>query len=80
MSEFQFVEKEIQQIDELLAENYIIKTIEENLEGAFVTFINPVSLEERLLHIKMADTRKYFSSKLLEQLSSWKFGSGRRIS
>ena len=70
MSEFQFVEKEIQQIDELLAENYIIKTIEENLEGAFVTFINPVSLEERLLHIKMADTRKYFSSKLLEQLSS----------
>lgn len=70
MSEFQFVEKEIQQIDELLAENYIIKTIDENLEGAFVTFINPVSLEERLLHIKMADTRKYFSSKLLEQISS----------
>ncbi|MBM7666608.1 hypothetical protein JOC25_003118 [Solibacillus kalamii] len=70
MSEFQFVEKEIQQIDELLAENYMIKTIDENLEGAFVTFINPVSLEERLLHIKMADTRKYFSSKLLEQISS----------
>lgn len=70
MSEFQFVEKEVQQIDELFAENYIIKSIEENLEGAFVTFINPESLEERLLHIKMADTRKYFSSKLLEQLSS----------
>ncbi|MFL0583656.1 hypothetical protein ACH0B6_13830 [Solibacillus silvestris] len=70
MSEFQFVEKEIQQIDELLAENYMIKTIDENLEGAFVTFIHPVSLEERLLHIKMAYTRKYFSSKLLEQISS----------
>lgn len=70
MSEFQFVEKEIQQIDELLAENYMIKTIDENLEGAFVTFIHRVSLEERLLHIKMADTRKYFSSKLLEQISS----------
>lgn len=70
MSEFQFVEKEIQQIDELLAENYMIKTIDENLEGAFVTFIHPVSLEERLLHIKMADTRKYFSSKLLEQIRS----------
>lgn len=70
MSEFQFVEKEVQQIDELFAENYIIKSIEENLEGAFVTFINPESFEERLLHIKMADTRKYFSSKLLEQLSS----------
>lgn len=70
MSEFQFVEKEIQQIDELLAENYIIKSIEENLEGAFVTFMNPETLEERLLHIQMADTRKYFSSKLVEQLSS----------
>lgn len=70
MSEFQFVEKEIQQIDELLAENYIIKTIDENLEGAFVTFINPATHEERILHIIMADTRKYFSSKLLEQLSS----------
>ncbi|MEK5186313.1 hypothetical protein MKY51_14550 [Solibacillus sp. FSL R5-0691] len=70
MSEFQFVEKEIQQIDELLAENYIIKTIDENLEGAFVTFVNPATHDERLLHIKMADTRKYFSSKLMEQLSS----------
>lgn len=32
MSEYQFVEKEIQQIDELLAENYLFKSIEENLE------------------------------------------------
>ena len=70
MSEYQYVEKEIQQIDELLAENYIFKSIQENLEGAFVTFINVESKEERLLHIKMADARKYFSSKLLEQLSS----------
>lgn len=70
MSEFLFVEKEIQQIDELLAENYIFKSIQENLEGAFVTFINIESNEERLLHLKMADARKYFSSKLYEQLSS----------
>lgn len=69
MSEYQFVEKEIQQIDELLAENYLFKSIEENLEGAFVTFVNIESNEERLLHIKMADARKYFSSKLFEQLS-----------
>lgn len=69
MSEYQFVEKEIQQIDELLAENYLFKSIEENLEGAFVTFINKENNEERLLHIKMADARKYFSSKLFEQLS-----------
>lgn len=69
MSEYQFVEKEIHQIVELLAENYLFKSIEENLEGAFVTFVNIESNEERLLHIKMADARKYFSSKLFEQLS-----------
>ena len=70
MSEYQYVEKEIQQIDELLAENYIFKSIQENLEGAFVTFINVENNEERILHIKMADARKYFSSKLFEQVSS----------
>ena len=68
MSEYQFVEKEIQQIDELLAENYIFKSIKEDLEGAFVTFMNVENNDERLLHIKMADARKYFSSKLSEQL------------
>ncbi|MBD8036568.1 hypothetical protein H9635_07425 [Solibacillus sp. A46] len=70
MSEYEFVAKEILQIDELLADNYIFKSVYENLEGAFVTFINEDTNEERILHIKMADTRKYFSSKLLEQLSS----------
>ena len=70
MSEFEFVAKEILQIDELLADNFIFKSIHENLEGAFVTFINEDSNEERLLHIKMADARKYFSSKLYEQLQS----------
>ena len=68
MSEYQFVEKEIQQINELLAENYIFKSIMEDLEGAFVTFMNVENNDERLLHIKMADARKYFSSKLSEQL------------
>ena len=70
MSEYQFVKEEIQQIDQLLAENYLIKKINENLEGAFVTFINLENNEERLLHIKMADARKYFSTKLLEQLNN----------
>ena len=68
MSEYQFVEKQIQQINELLAENYIFKSITEDLEGAFVTFMNVENNDERLLHIKMADARKYFSSKLSEQL------------
>lgn len=70
MSEYQFVIEEIKQINQLLDENYIFKSIKEDLEGAFVTFINIENQEERLLHIKMADSRKYFSSKLLEQLNS----------
>lgn len=70
MSEYKFVEEEIQQIDQLLAENYIFKSIKEDLEGAFVTFTHVENNEERLLHIKMADARKYFSSKLHEQLNS----------
>ncbi|MEK4627307.1 MAG: hypothetical protein ABS944_15775 [Solibacillus sp.] len=70
MSEYKYVAEEIQQIDQLLAENYLFKSIKEDLEGAFVTFINIENNEERILHIKMADTRKYFSSKLHEQLNS----------
>ena len=69
MSEYQYVKEEIQQIDQLLAENYTFKSIKENLEGAFVTFINVENNEERLLHVKMADSRKYFSTKLQEQLN-----------
>lgn len=69
MSEFQFVEKEMQQIDQLLAQNYIFTNISEDLEGAYVTFMNVDTKDELILHIKMADTRKYFSSKLYEQLN-----------
>ncbi|HEY4622423.1 hypothetical protein MKX47_16010 [Solibacillus sp. FSL R7-0668] len=69
MSEFQFVEKEMQQIDQLLAQNYIFTNISEDLEGAYVTFMNVDTKDELILHIKMAETRKYFSSKLYEQLN-----------
>lgn len=69
MSEFQFVEKEMQQIDQLLSQNYLITNIKEDLEGAFVTFVNEEINDEQILHIQMADTRKYFSSKLLEQVN-----------
>lgn len=69
MSEYQYVAEEIRQIDELYAKNYKIQAIVENLEGAFVTFVNDMN-DEQLLHIKMADTRKYFSAKLREQLTN----------
>lgn len=70
MSDYKLFEEEIEQINQLLKENYVIKSVKEDLEGAFVTFINLLNNDERILHIKMADTRKYFSSKIVEQLSS----------
>lgn len=69
MSEFQYVEKEMQQIDQLLAQNYIFTNITENLEGAYITFKKEETDDELILHIKMADSRKYFSSKLYDQLN-----------
>ncbi|MER2191649.1 MAG: hypothetical protein ABS951_11885 [Solibacillus sp.] len=70
MAEYKLVAEEIEQIDQLLSDGYEIKSVKEDLEGAYVTFINPSNSDERILHIKMANTRKYFSSKLLEQMSS----------
>lgn len=69
MAEYKLVTEEIEQIDQLLGDGYEITTVKEDLEGAYVTFMNPSTNDERILHIKMADTRKYFSSKLLEQMS-----------
>ncbi|MER1985683.1 MAG: hypothetical protein ABS948_07295 [Solibacillus sp.] len=70
MAEYKLVVEEIEQIDQLLSDGYEIKSVKEDLEGAYVTFANPSNNDERILHIKMANTRKYFSSKLLEQMSS----------
>lgn len=70
MAEYKLVEEEIAQIDELLNDAYEITRVMEDLEGAYVTFRQPSTNDERILHIKMANTRKYFSSKILEQMSS----------
>lgn len=70
MSEYKLIEEEIDQIDQLLKDNYVFKSVKEDLEGAFVTFINLFNNDERILHIKMANTRKYFSSKIFEQLNN----------
>ncbi|MER2107716.1 MAG: hypothetical protein ABS949_12330 [Solibacillus sp.] len=70
MAEYKLVAEEIEQIDQLLSDGYEIKSVKEDLEGAYVTFMNPSNSDECILHIKMANTRKYFSSKLLEQMSS----------
>lgn len=70
MAEHKLVAAEIEQIDQLLHADYVIKHVEEDLEGAYVTFMQSSTNDERLLHVKMADARKYFSSKLLEQVNS----------
>ncbi|WP_332645780.1 hypothetical protein [Lysinibacillus sp. 54212] len=69
MSEYVLVAEEIQKIDELLSQNYQFKAVKEDLEGAYVTFVHGIHSTEQTLHIKMADARKYFSSKLAQQLS-----------
>lgn len=69
MSEYLLVAEEIKKIDDLLLQNYSIQSVKEDLEGAYVTFIHDVH-PEQTLHVKMADARKYFSSKLAEQFNN----------
>lgn len=66
MSEYVLVAEEIKKIDELLSQNYRFKSVREDLEGAYVTFSHD-DKPEQTLHVKMADARKYFSSKLAAQ-------------
>lgn len=70
MSEYKLVAQEIAQIDALLEGDYIIKHVNEDLEGATVTFSHLSTGEEQVLYVKMADARKYFSSKLVQQVKS----------
>ncbi|MFD1884479.1 hypothetical protein [Paenibacillus wenxiniae] len=65
MSAFAEYEREKQQIDEILAQGYIIAAIEENLDGALLHF-TPASpnMERTQLQILTADARKYVTSLL----------------
>ncbi|WP_223702817.1 hypothetical protein [Sutcliffiella deserti] len=71
MSDFQQFLAERDKIDFFLNKGFRIKNVEENLEGAFLILENSTNKEkpqEETLHIKHADSRKYFASLLIEQL------------
>ncbi|MDL4842226.1 hypothetical protein [Aquibacillus rhizosphaerae] len=61
MSEFAQFDNERKTIDALLKDGYAIKNLKDNLDGAIVTFAKDGKALE-ILHISMADTRKYISN------------------
>jgi hypothetical protein len=69
MSDYQQYVAERAKIDSLIQKGYQIKEVNENLNGAFVQFINSENKVETL-HILTADARKYFSSLIIQQQNS----------
>ncbi|MBD7937829.1 MULTISPECIES: hypothetical protein [Cytobacillus] len=69
MSEHIEYMKEKTSIDVLLNNGYTIKSITENLSGAFVEFerITGSKIHSETLHILTADARKYFSVHLINR-------------
>lgn len=67
MSEYVQVASEIKQFETLLNQQFSIKSIEENLDGAQVVLVNEKQQQEKLL-LTTAEARKYLSAKLQEQL------------
>ncbi|WP_102692304.1 hypothetical protein [Rummeliibacillus pycnus] len=68
MSDFLQAVSEINKIDELLLQQYQMKKITENLEGALIEFKKFNHPEIQELHIGTADARKYASVKVFEQV------------
>ncbi|MCM3110394.1 hypothetical protein [Lederbergia lenta] len=70
MSDYQAFLQERDRIDLLVQEGYKIKSIIENLSGAFVEFEKYIGENNKnvseTLHISTADGRKYFSSLLIK--------------
>jgi hypothetical protein len=66
------------QIDYLIQQGYYMKSVTENLSGAFVEFElkEPDSSGKKnlleTLHVKNADARKYFSYLLIQQMKQLK--------
>ncbi|ELK46550.1 hypothetical protein [Halobacillus sp. BAB-2008] len=71
MSSYQEFEAEREKIDFLLEQGYIIKGVTENLDGAFLEFDyqgnDSTRSETERLHILHPDSRKYFSTILVQQ-------------
>ncbi|RYL99045.1 hypothetical protein EWH99_12930 [Sporolactobacillus sp. THM7-7] len=71
LHEYESFLHEKEQIDQLLAKNYEITGVTENLSGAFIDFKREVQGEGdnqvRTLHILTPNGRMYFSNKILLQ-------------
>ncbi|MGP4062105.1 hypothetical protein [Halobacillus sp. H74] len=71
MSSYREFEAEREKIDFLLEQGYIIKGVTENLSGAFLEFeyqgSDPDRSKREMLHILHPDSRKYFSTILVQQ-------------
>ncbi|MFE7063008.1 hypothetical protein ACFVAD_12740 [Sutcliffiella sp. NPDC057660] len=70
MSDYQQFLAERDKIDYFIDKGFRIKNVEENLEGAFLLLEKRggTDKQEEALHIKHADSRKYFASLLIRQL------------
>ncbi|GAE26121.1 hypothetical protein JCM9140_2150 [Halalkalibacter wakoensis JCM 9140] len=69
MSDYQQFIDEKEKIDLLFERGYEIKRVIENLSGAFVDFSQVISGKENdfiQLHIKTAEARKYFVTKMIQ--------------
>ncbi|TXC90500.1 hypothetical protein FS935_11295 [Metabacillus litoralis] len=67
MSEYKEFLLEKEKIDHLFDQEFQITLVIENLNGAIVDFEKTVNeeIETKQLHIKMAESRKYFATHLL---------------
>ena len=76
MSDYTQYLEERKRIDSYLEQGYTIKSVVENLNGAYVEFNKDKHTqdpyEKEILHIITPDARKYFSVKLIEQQASLK--------
>lgn len=68
MSDYNTFLAERDKIDFYIQKGYVIREVEENLSGAFVTFECQSSGDKEVLHVLTADARKYFSILLLKQV------------
>ncbi|TYR82498.1 hypothetical protein FZC66_02595 [Priestia megaterium] len=70
MSNYQDFVVEREKIDFLIQSGFKIKSVNENLSGAFIEFerTHKGEKENQILHILTADARKYFSGILIQQI------------
>ncbi|TYS69211.1 hypothetical protein FZC76_08020 [Sutcliffiella horikoshii] len=71
MSDYQQYIAEKEKLDFFINKGFRIKDVEENLEGSFLVLERHDGkkeiFHEETLHIKHADSRKYFASLLIKQ-------------